>query len=431
MSRRLQAVSLPYMRAATSMTANVSNTANTLLRPSYRCTSAAASQDSQDDAANAQAAQCLVREVTDVLATHTDVVDVRKLLLYRARAYLALGCPHLALADCITLADTTDTPDVLRLDDTADLSRACFREMHRDKDAIVRHVAAPTAEPITDGLVLDAVRVATTGYGGRGLEAVKALEEGAVVVERRDPIVTYPTKAGTCSHCLREVPLSRTLPCRNVECHEEYCSKQCREDASAKHHSKVCKLNGYRTLELELYSSSVADFGPGVEHQSQSILAAMRWWVMEGPNAGASFHGSIPLNPDAVVTGVSVWYQRLMRAVHPEEPNKVQLSTFLDVIARVASNAFTGPRGIEVHGARSLLNHSCSPNCMVTPKGDVVTTRPVAAGEECTIHYYPHLSSLEPLDRYQEIQKRGFKCGCVVCRRLNVQDDGAEVPKKA
>ena len=34
-----------------------------------------------------------------------------------------------------------------------------------------------------------------------------------------------------------------------------------------------------------------------------------------------------------------------------------------------------------------FINHSCEPNCMVRPNGDVVTTRPVSAGAELTIPY--------------------------------------------
>ena len=80
---------------------------------------------------------------------------------------------------------------------------------------------------------------------------------------------------------------------------------------------------------------------------------------------------------------------------------------FICVLAKLTGNIFQDDSTIYAHITRSMLNHSCEPNCRFEGL-DVVAIKPVAVGEELTLDYAMFLdSSAEPFD---------CQCGAATCR---------------
>lgn len=101
------------------------------------------------------------------------------------------------------------------------------------------------------------------------------------------------------------------------------------------------------------------------------------------------------------------------------QPN-LHLEELLSAIAIISSNMFLMPEGIALYPVLSLLNHSCTPNCIVvgptTRQKQLVTVQDVRPGEQLLIDYNPQLTDALPYEeRKKLLAQRHFECFCSKC----------------
>lgn len=261
---------------------------------------------------------------------------------------------------------------------------------------------------------------------GRGIFAESDLSEGSVVMAKHEPFVSYGLRDQTCSYCHKDLP-ARNFPCTNDLCHEEYCSRGCRESARGMYHAKVCENGEFAGIELDLYHKMQSAKEAGNISEFNSIaavllagrvlaIAALRHVVPSAMPELRTLGGRIEFEPKTMATDTYDLYSRYERAL--KFSTTISFEEFVGIIARINANSFQeGTERISVYVPRSLFNHSCEGNvaeCAVT--GNLITSKRVAKGEQLSLNYYPHLRSLPYEQRANELAKRGFYCQCDKCR---------------
>ena len=260
---------------------------------------------------------------------------------------------------------------------------------------------------------------------GRGIFAAADLPAGAVAMERHDPFISYGLEDGRCSFCNKELP-ERNFPCQNDRCHEEYCSRGCRESAKGTYHTKICDNLEFAGIELDLYSKMQTAKAEGNASQFNSIaavllagrvlaIAAYRGIVPSAMPEMRTLGGRIEFEPKTMATDTYDLYRRYERAM--KFSTTISFEEFVGVLARINANSFQhGEEKISVYLPRSLFNHSCDGNvaeCAVT--GNLITSRSVAKGEQLCLNYYPHLRALPYAERSKRLAQRSFYCQCQKC----------------
>lgn len=341
--------------------------------------------------------------------------------LYRGNAYYALGMPYFALADYNTAAS------VLTL--SGEHQRRCMA-------ALKSFPATQTGlYPSTDShlhifvkpMLSKACVVETIDEEvGRGVRAAENLPHNAVVVHPSTPWMLYPTEEGLCACCGTPLP-ERCFACENKDCHEEYCSRDCRAEALSVYHGSVCRNKEFQSIELDVFSQMKDAQKAGLVAEQNAaaaqlltlrlVAAGMHSQVV--PSALGQVRilsGRLTFSPEVLGGSMLHLYERLARALHIS--TIISYEEFIGDLARVTANCFHRDGGVELNLPRAMLNHSCAANVSEDVQtGALITTRDVARGEELRINYYPHLKDLPYTERAAELERRGFHCACARCKR--------------
>ncbi|KAG5478308.1 hypothetical protein CUR178_05023 [Leishmania enriettii] len=341
--------------------------------------------------------------------------------LYRGNAYYALGQPYFALADYNTAAS------VLKL--SGEHQRRC-------REALASFPATQTGVyPSTDShlhifvkpmLSKSCAIEIVNEYVGRGVRATECMPRNSVVVQPANPWLLYPTKEGLCSYCGVSLP-ERRFACANDACHEEYCSRDCRQEAMAHYHAAVCHNKDYQSIELDVFGQmKEAEKGGAVAERNAASAQLLMLRVL---SAGMQKHvvpsamgqvrilsGRLTFSPQMLSSSMLHLYERLARALHIT--TIVPYEEMVGILARVTANCFHRGGTVGLNLPRSMLNHSCAANVAEDGQtGAMITTRDVARGEELVINYYPHLKDLPYAERTTELERRDFRCMCTKCQR--------------
>ncbi|KAK7199004.1 SET domain containing protein [Novymonas esmeraldas] len=341
--------------------------------------------------------------------------------LYRGNAYFALGQPFFALADFNTAAS------VMTL--SGEHQRRC-------RAALQSFPATQTCTfPATDShlhifvspmLAKTCAVEPVSGKVGRGVRATENVPRNSVVVQPTSPWLLYPTEEGLCSYCGVTLP-ERSFACGNHNCHEEYCSRDCRQEAMSTYHAAVCLNKDYQSVELDVFAQMVeADRAGAVAERNAAAAQLLTLRVLATglqkqvvPSAMGQMRilsGRLTFSPEVLGGSMLHLYERLARALRVT--TIVPYEELVGILARVTANCFHRDGTVELNLPRSMLNHSCAANVAEDVQtGAMITTRDVARGEELVINYYPHLKDLPYAERTAELERRGLRCLCAKCTR--------------
>ncbi|EPY28616.1 hypothetical protein STCU_04964, partial [Strigomonas culicis] len=263
--------------------------------------------------------------------------------LFRANAYYALGRPYLALADYNTAAL------VLHLSGSHQVR--CHRAIERFP---ARQVAT---YPGTDSHLHIFVRprlgpavalvAAVDAACGRGLVAEADLPAGATVLRQDVPWLQYATLDESCACCGAALP-ERAFACVNPECHEEYCSRDCRTAAMALYHAAVCTNSAFQGIELDLYTQMRTAAHEGAARAQRRLaqellmvrLMAVAVQAQVVPSAMPQLRflsGRIAYAPAELSGATLHLYERLAQALRVH--TMVSYEEMLGILARVRTNA--------------------------------------------------------------------------------------------
>jgi hypothetical protein len=334
--------------------------------------------------------------------------------LNRGIAYMQLGQPYFALADFVMAAERQTLPPTYKqeaLDAVAALPEnivATYPASNRHLDMLVTSFLGPKF----------AVDEAVPGCG-RGIVAKADAPAGAVVVAASAPYAVVTLKPDQCACCAQRIV--RTFHCEHDDCHEEYCSRECRSHAMAHYHAKVCRNKEFQSLELELYAKLIA-----ATDASEKALCALHLLLMR-VMALAVHESSVPsamrelrtltgratVAPKQLIGDTMDFYKRL--TVITSTIASVNLEEIVGCLARLTANCINDGDRVALHVPRSMLNHACRPNVALGPGGAIVATAHIAKGEQACISYYPHLGKLPYAQRRAELLRRNFDCNCATC----------------
>lgn len=359
------------------------------------------------------AAQRLKCACNEILAKYQNVPP--DVFLKRARAYEELNQPYFALADYSMASESVqvDKVHVTHLMKTTKELPAEIRINFPGTNLHLNHHVTP--------YLSKSVKVATDSGlgGGRSVVATEDIRSHDVIVKRHQPWISYPAFDSHCA-CCGSLMGPRVIACGNPSCHEEYCSRDCRSAALLSYHGGTCTNNVFQTLELELYSKFKAGTDRTQQNEAMLHLLALRL-VSYGltqkikPTALAevqTLSGSVLASPVQMATSMHEFHYRVCRAANVR--TTLSLEEFMCLMAKIQSNLFQDDSTFYLSLPRSMINHSCNPNCSELG-GQIVALQPIKKGEECTISYFPSIVGLERENRLQELKKRGFECQCAVC----------------
>lgn len=370
--------------------------------------------------ADLKAAHSLKRHCHHVINTLGATVPPEA-FLFRGNAYYALGQPYFALADYNSAGRVLST--------SGKHQHQCAQAVrHFPETQVATYPAVDSHLHIfVRPYYSDACEVVHLNESiGRGVVAKENMSRGAKVMAANEPWLRYPTEDGVCAYCAQ--PLAeRTFPCTNTECHEEYCSRDCRAHAMGSYHGSVCYNAEFQSLELDMYAQmrQAEKDGSTTERNAAAaqllmlrvVAAAMLAQVV--PSAMAEVRilsGRLAFSPEVLCDAMLHVYERMARSlsiftIMPYEE-------MIGVLARVTANCFHAESSVELNLARAMFNHSCDANVGEDAESaEMVAMRDVPRGEELTINYYPHLKHLAYEERTAELQKRNFSCQCTRCQR--------------
>jgi hypothetical protein len=337
-----------------------------------------------------------------------------QLFLQRGRAYLELGQPYFALGDFREAGENLNVGAEFEM-----LVADALREIGHDEQVMFFESADNHLGLLVNPNLGRGVEMRTIPNKGRGVFASQGLMAGEAAVKRCQAWLSYPLSEGFCSACGGAFGVRR-FPCKNPDCHEEYCSRECRVGATQTYHSGVCANKNFQNMELELYAKLKSAQGRNEYNTVAVFLLLMR--VLSAAITNRIVPSSLPqmrtlsgrlvYNPVTLSTTTLDLYRRLVRATTTQ--TSVSYEEFICCLAKLTGNIFQDDSTIYCHVTRSMLNHSCDPN-VVDTGGELVATRTIAPNEEVCASYYPALND-KPYDtRTQELKARGFSCLCNKC----------------
>lgn len=332
--------------------------------------------------------------------------------VYRAAAYLELNQPYFAASDLIAAHGRTTVPQAYEKR-VADQLEAMPEEATGYFASSDEHLDRLVEPRLGAGVVHK-----TAGAKGRGFFASETLKPGSVVLKSTPAWLACPLKEEHCSNCGGKIT-GRLVPCRNSDCHEEYCSRDCRH-AAAKYHNAVCTNTKFQALELEVYSklstaSSTSERNTAALHLMLLRIIAYALTNHMIPSVVPelrSLSGRLDFSPRVLADETLAFYKRVAEITKTH--TSMSFEDFCCAMSKITANAFHDTTFIQMHVQRSMLNHSCDPNCMAVGN-EIVTTRTAKPGEELCISYYPQLNDLPKDERKAELLRRGLECQCALC----------------
>lgn len=393
-----------------------------------------------------------------------------EVFVYRANAYYALGKPYFALADYDTAGEAlgslspqlpsrclraleyfpatqtgvfgcTDTHMHLFVEPFLDARCRLGRLSAASATMAVRTPPHDPCAAVADSSVVSSESVSWSAMAvpeERGLFAQHRLPKSSPVMlssAEMVPWMRYPTRHECCAHCTRPLA-ARVFSCRNSKCHEEYCSRVCRDAALSSYHGAVCYNEHFQSIELDLYErlAQAADGAKATRSEFDALavqlllLRVIAAAVQRGktPSAMAELcllSGRLVFSPQEASHTLRQLYHRLVRALRIR--TSFSYEDMFAVLARLTANTVHTAHGIELSLPCAMLNHSCEPNVGSVGgewggSGAMVTLREVSAGEELTRCYLPgcDVSTLSWRQRQAMLkQAYGFDCRCDSCAR--------------
>lgn len=341
--------------------------------------------------------------------------------LFRGNAYYALGRPYFALADYNTASRVLVT--------SGQHQQKCLQAVKLfPKTQVSTYPSVDSHLHIfVNPFFAENCRIAKINDRiGRGVIAEENMPRNTRVMKANEPWLRYPVGDGLCAFCAEPLP-ERIFSCDNSDCHEEYCSRECRAKALGLYHGSVCHNPEFQSLELDMYAQmqQAEKEGSVTEKNSAAaqllmlrvISSAMRVRVV--PSAMAEVRilsGRLTFSPEVLCGSMLHVYERLASALNVF--TILPYEEMVGVLARVTANCFHHEDSVELNLARAMFNHSCDANVAEDSQtGEMVATRDIARGEELTINYYPHLKHLPHAERTTELHKRSFDCQCARCKQ--------------
>lgn len=357
-----------------------------------------------------------------------------EVFVHRAEAYMALGQPYFALADFIVARERSDQIGRQPQDSCLRECEKLPAEMLLTVPSASSHVGLHVAPFLSRKVALKYIDPMV----GRGIFAQFAIAKGETLVTRRLPFAQYPLQEGHCSCCGRTIT-TRSIPCSNRDCHEEYCSRDCRQAALESYHKPLCNNAAVQAMELDVYARYKSPTANGSDRAQAALILLLLRVVGCSlkdrcvPSALPQLRllsGRLVCSPTILATSMLDAYRRLVTATKTE--STVSYEEVVGAMARLSANAFQTESSILINVPRSMLNHSCRPNAWEhSATGDVVALRNIDAGEEVTFSYYPQVTyasgrrlgdgtdetaGFAPFDvRHAQLRLRNFDCRCSAC----------------
>ena len=337
--------------------------------------------------------------------------------LYRGNAYMALGQPYFAVADYKIAASLASIGDSYMKDaeQAVDKLPQTVTGVYPAVSSYLHFLVEPL---LGRGVCIQEISPSV----GRGVFATSQLSPGDTALEPEDPWVRYPLKDASCAHCTGPLPETRCIPCQNKECHEEYCSRECRRSALNHYHSNVCEKPSYQAIELDLFHTYTSTTDPSEKNAIANYMLATRICAVTArekvlpcaSNELKTLTGKISFSPAVLSTSVLSVFERTAQSLG--FLSSFCFEDYVSVLAKISGNVFQTEREIGLYIGRSMFNHACDENVVEDAKTKrLVCKRGVASGEELTINYYPRLRQLPFEERHKQLMLRGLHCECKRC----------------
>jgi len=323
---------------------------------------------------------------------------------------------------------------------------------------------------VADTRSTDWVRFEAVPWKGVGVVAARDIPAGTTVHVEKPVLATTVPPAGAliCYHCLLPVTAATAVPCA---CDRVFCSAACKATALQYYHAATCGAGGgtadatleevartdptfgVRTLLLQWkllgWALTVAnatrkppasplDLPPfcymdrATDLETPPPPSRAVATVAAGPVAAAATAAAIIAAPGVKVNpGVFMCAWELFHDLLGGDAVMARMAPewLMDAITVIDTNAVStmqpSTRGgvpmVALARGSAAFNHNCEPNAAFVVDGPatgsqvtVVTSRPVAAGEEVTVSYPPTGASF--IHRRAITQTmRGFICTCRRC----------------
>jgi hypothetical protein len=270
---------------------------------------------------------------------------------------------------------------------------------------------------------------------GRGLFADKRVPQGSVILT--DTMIAGRRMRGdSCAHCLGSLSRQGSVlqtPIHCAHCEESYCSESCRDAAWKQYHQCSCKAVNplYAQWEENMEAVLQGDVSSNAEDAGSDAKAALNCLMvgkllcmstiaqvhpLELPGI-AHLRGFVEYEARSCLANIGAVAVTLSEALR--QPN-LFIEEVLTLLAMVQTNENVVQQGLTLYPILSLLNHSCTPNCIVAGptlrQQQLVATKDIRAGEQLFIDYNPRLTgSLNFEQRRELFQQRNFECFCSRC----------------
>lgn len=358
--------------------------------------------------------------------------------LLRTRSYLSdqLRADVLLVLEDANKAQNRATPliESLSVKERAQGSSspsAALETLQRVVDETVTSTQGPLNENTKRILVLEP----SGSIFGRGLFADKRITQGTVILT--DTLIAGQRMRGdACAHCLGSLSRQGAViqnPIHCNQCDQSYCSESCRDAAWNQYHQCSCKsvnplyARWEENMEAVLQgdaSSSADDAGADSKAALNCLmvgkLLCMSTIARVHPlelSGIAHLRGFVEYEARSCLANIGAVAVTLSEALR--QPN-LFIEEVLTLLAMVQTNENLVQQGLTLYPVLSLLNHSCTPNCLVVGptlrQQQLVATKDIRAGEQLFIDYNPRLTgSLNYEQRRELFQQRNFECFCSRC----------------
>jgi len=234
----------------------------------------------------------------------------------------------------------------------------------------------------------------------RGVFATSDIPAGSPILSSRGstvPWLRYPLAAAegegsssSCSRCGKPLQ-QRVFACANERCHEEYCSRDCRQLALQEYHAGVCTNEAFQALEMSVIDQlREAEDIPTYRSMASRLLTlrvlAAALLAQSSPTALPQLRilsSLFEFSPAALCGEQLEHYQQASAALRII--TSVSYEEYLGVLSRVHQNAFWhyptlaasstaegeaealtdccgNAHAIDLHLPYAMMNHSCEPS---------------------------------------------------------------------
>jgi len=264
-------------------------------------------------------------------------------------------------------------------------------------------------------------------------KASRKIDRVGTVISRNPPLAhsLLVDLESTCAYCFAKPPkLFRCSKCQTLR----YCGRECQSKDFAQHKWECAYRSKRNGCSGGRWEDSTAE-----QHHQELILLLRTYGELQ--QCKKRKRDQCTKIDDLVQCGSHHWDEMVLAPKNREQ--SLTYSSLASVLTDVLPNSWLNPQHIEgvlrrfqannfgivnamhatigqgvyPHGA--LLNHSCDPNCLLRYREgttmEIVTLRPIEAGEELTHSYVDLMKYTE--QRSLELRNvHGFQCQCKRCK---------------